>query len=95
MWNNYNPKQCYCPQASQCNHRGTAFGYSFKRADGNGNDGNVDEIISTLETEFLTLDDKAKTVMRWGKAAGGSQSLNWRKIYRAIGRHCWDKYFRR
>ena len=32
----------------------------------------VDEIISTLETEFLTLDDKAKTVMRWGKAAGES-----------------------
>ena len=45
----------------------------------------VDEIISTLETEFLTLDDKAKTVMRWGKAAGESADpLNWRKIYRAI-----------
>ena len=52
---------------------------------GTGMMASVDEIISTLETEFLTLDDKAKTVMRWGKAAGESADpLSWRKIYRAI-----------
>ncbi len=52
---------------------------------GTGMMASVDEIISTLETEFLTLDNKAKTVMRWGKAAGESADpLNWRKIYRAI-----------
>ena len=29
----------------------------------------VDEIIHALETAFSAMDDQAKTVMRWGKAA--------------------------
>ena len=52
---------------------------------GTGMMASVDEIIHALETAFSAMDDQAKTVMRWGKAAADSEDpLNWRKIYRAI-----------
>ena len=36
---------------------------------GTGMMASVDEIIDALETAFSAMDDQAKTVMRWGKAA--------------------------